>query len=302
MDSGHLSGIRAITHATGQSDEDSGADPAYVEVIRAQGHAKVAVSGGTVLGWAGALPTPLGTLLTDLFVDPAVHARGVGAALLRALPPLEFTFSSKHPSALPLYARAGMVPSWPLLYLSGPVSRLPRGVLRVDRVDATTAASTEAALSPVGGADPNAVSGAVVGRGAGAGMGSGVAADLGAGAGLGPGRDGGGRAAVYRHWMRAGRAFVVRDGERVTAVGAGRPGVPGVLAHLTCSDPRSAAGALYAAVAALDSDHVALCLPGPHPALRTLLAAGFRVDDFDLSMQAPTIELPPTWSYAPGLA
>ncbi|GAA0269131.1 GNAT family N-acetyltransferase [Cryptosporangium japonicum] len=293
VDSGDLSGIRAITAATGQSDQDSGADQEYVELIRSHGLAKVAVSGGAVLGWAGAMPTPLGTVLTDLFVDPAVHARGVGSALLRALPSLRFTFSSTHPAAMPLYVRAGLVPSWPLLYLSGPVSHLPSGVLRTTDADAASAASAEAAVVPGGavhGAGRAGVSDEAGRTGA-----SPVGGDAGA-------SRMGGRAAVYRYWSRAGRAFVVRDGERVIAVGAGRPGVPGVLTHLTCSDPRSAAGALYAALLGLGSEYVALCLPGPHPALRMLLNAGFRIDDFDVAMRAPTLDLPSTWTYAPGLA
>ena len=36
------------------------------------------------------------------------------------------TFSSTHPSALPLYAGFGLSAWWPLLYLSGDPSRVPQ--------------------------------------------------------------------------------------------------------------------------------------------------------------------------------
>jgi len=258
---GDSGGIRAITRATGQPENDSGADAAYLRLIRATGRALVAVDGERVLGWAAEVPATSGTLLCDLFVDPPLHARGVGTALLTGLWPApapgRFTFSSKHPAALPLYVRAGLAPSWPLLYVSGPVDRLPRGVLRVEAVDTATAAAAEAALTS-------------------------------------------GRHGV---WTRAPgtTALLVRDGDRVIAVGTGRPGLPGVLAHLTCPDPGAAAGALCAAVAALGCDHVALCLPGPHPALRLLLGSGFRVDDFDVTMRTPDVDLPIGWVYSPGL-
>ena len=261
--SGDLPGIRAITLATGRSEEESGADPGYVELLRLSGRALVAVDGDSVLGWAAVVPTPCGVLLSDLFVDPVVHARGVGTALLRRLRPApQFAFSSMHPAALPLYVRAGLVPSWPLLYVSGPVDRLPRGALHVDPVDAGTAAAVEAELT-------------------------------GARA----------RTAVYRYWTRrpGAVALVVRDGSRPVAVGAGRPGVPGVLSHLTCPDAGSAAGALYAAVAALGGDHVAFCVPGPHPAVRLLLASGFRVDALDVTMRPPHAQVPAGWIYASGL-
>ncbi|SHM63730.1 GNAT family N-acetyltransferase [Cryptosporangium aurantiacum] len=261
VESADLAGIRAITHATGQSDRDSGADAAYVALLRSTGTALAAVDGDRVLGWAATLPTSSGTLLTDLFVDPAMHARGVATALLGRLwppaAPRRYTFSSKHPAALPLYARAGLVPSWPLLYVSGPTSRLPRGALRVEWVSAAKAAAAEAALT---GGEP--------------------------------------RPGVFAYW---GEAFVVRNRSRVIAVGAAQPGLPTVLAHLSCPDPGSAAGALFAAVAALRADQVACCLPGPHPALQRLLAAGFRVDDFDVLMRTLDVEPPLGAVYSPGL-
>jgi GNAT superfamily N-acetyltransferase len=265
-----LAGIQAISRATDQPAEESGGDARYVELLRSSGSVVVAV-GEDVLGWAATVPTPFGELLSDLFVDPAVHGRRVGTALLRALwpdapaQPGRFTFSSKHPAALPLYARAGLIPSWPLLYLSGPVARLPIGALSVERVDAATAAGASARL--VGAQQP--------------------------------------RTGVFAYWTRhpAVTGLLIRAGTTVVAAGAGGPDATGlgVLSHLTCPEVDVAAGALFAACLALGTDWVSCCLPGPHPALRPLLAAGFRIDDFDVTMRTSDVVLPIGWIYSPGL-
>jgi hypothetical protein len=107
---------------------------------------------GVVVGWGATRTHPLGELLTDLFVDPAQHGRGIGRALLERLWPDpasggRFTFSSQHANALPLYARAGLLPTWPLLYLSGPTDRLPATDLDATPVDAASAAGIDAHLA-----------------------------------------------------------------------------------------------------------------------------------------------------------
>lgn len=128
-----VEGIGRVSLATGQPAEDSGADPRYVRLLLQQATVVVAAAapGGPVVGWGATRTTPPGELLTDLFVDPASQGRGIGQALLRELWPGapgasgRFTFSSRHPSALPLYGRAGLRAIWPLLYLSGNARRLP---------------------------------------------------------------------------------------------------------------------------------------------------------------------------------
>ncbi|MEP7025862.1 MAG: GNAT family N-acetyltransferase [Actinomycetota bacterium] len=259
--------IREVSLATGQPAAESGADAGYLQLLRSTGTVLVAVEAdGTLTGWGAVKHTPLGLLLSDLFVHPAQHGHGVGAQLLRALMPGEpagsrrFTFSSQHANALPLYVRSGLVPSWPLLYLRGSPARLPASAdVSADCVDAVTAARADAVLTSA----PE-------------------------------------RSADYGHWTRrpSGTGLVVRDGSTVIAAGAGSPAE---LFHLTCPDPALAAAALFAAVAALGADQLAFCLPGPHPALLPLLGAGFRIEDYDISMSTPGLELPTGWIYSPGL-
>jgi hypothetical protein len=201
-------------------------------------------------------------MLTDLFVHPDRHGRGMGGALLRALwpdhtAPGRFTFSSQHASALPLYARAGLQPSWPLLYLSGPSAPLPSPPMQVERVDPAVACEVDSQLAS------------------------------------------GNRAADYAFWTRSGsgQAIVVHDGDRSVAAGVLRGGN---LVHLTCSES-DADTALTAALRASEAATITVCLPGRHPSLPSLLRAGFRIIDYDLAMSTPDLTLPQAWAYSPAL-
>lgn len=49
-------------------------------------------------------------------------------------------------------------------------------------------------------------------------------------------------------------------------------------------DDPTAATIVLATLAELASDAASVCLPAPHPAVRALLAAAWRVNDFDLFM------------------
>jgi GNAT superfamily N-acetyltransferase len=257
-------GIGLVSQAAGQSDADSGADNAYVELLLQTATVRVVEDplAGAVIAWGAIRSGPLGSMLTDLFVHPDRHGRGIGGALLRALwpdrtAPGRFTFSSQHASALPLYARAGLQPSWPLLYLSGPSALLPPPPMQVERVDAAVACEVDSQLAS------------------------------------------GNRSADYAFWTRSGsgQAIVVQDGDRTVAVGVLRGGN---LAHLTCSES-DADAALAAALRACESANVTLCLPGRHPSLTSLLRAGFRIIDYDLAMSTPDLALPLAWAYSPGL-
>jgi hypothetical protein len=111
----------------------------------------VATEDAVVVGWAAARDHALGTMISDLFVSPDHQGLGIGRALLGELRRRTgtgpcFTFSSRHPAALPVYARAGLIPSWPLAYLSGPAPA-PTGGLQAEQVDAATAARAEADLT-----------------------------------------------------------------------------------------------------------------------------------------------------------
>jgi hypothetical protein len=74
--------------------------------------------------------------------------------------------------------------------------------------------------------------------------------------------------------------------------GAAIGGAPGQygLTHLalatSAADRADAVDAVLATVAALRpaDGQAVVCLPGPHPAVRPLLAAGWRVTEFDLYM------------------
>jgi len=134
-----LAAIAAVAEATGQVEEWSGSDPAYVRHLLAHGQVLVAEHRATegramvVTGFGATLRIGDGpaavTMLCDLFVDPGWHGRGVGQALLAALwepGSPRMTFSSLHAHALPVYTRAGLDAWWPLLYLGGDVGALPR--------------------------------------------------------------------------------------------------------------------------------------------------------------------------------
>ena len=132
-DTADLDAIAAVATATGQVEEWSGSDSAYVSHLLAHGRVLVAEHQGTVTGFGttrriGDGPATV-TMLCDLFVDPGSHGRGTGQALLAALwepGSPRMTFSSLHAHALPLYTRAGLDAWWPLLYLGGDVGALPR--------------------------------------------------------------------------------------------------------------------------------------------------------------------------------
>jgi hypothetical protein len=84
--------------------------------------------------------------------------------------------------------------------------------------------------------------------------------------------------------------------------GAAIGGAPGQygLTHLalatSAADRADAADAVLATVAALRpaDGRAVVCLPGPHPAVRPLLAAGWRVTEFDLYMATEPALLDPS--------
>lgn len=203
-----MDAIREVSKAAGQHGSGTGADPSYVRLLIDHGTVLVAEQRGAgVVGWGATSRNPLGELLTDLFVHPARHGRGIGAAVLSELWPdphhgRRFTFSSQHTNALPLYARAGLLPSWPLLYLTGAAGRLPETGLEVDLVDAATAALADAELV------------------------------------------GGDRRTDYDFWTKDAAAVIVRSGAQLVAAGALSAGE---LLHLTSAAEDSVVAALRAA-------------------------------------------------------
>jgi GNAT superfamily N-acetyltransferase len=258
--------IGQVAVATGQDEEWSGSDPAYVAWLLATGRLLVAVQRGAVAGFGatrriGAGPAAV-SMLCDLFVHPDAHGLGIGQAVLAELwrdAPRRMTFSSLHAHALPLYTRFGVDAWWPLLYLAGPVARL-RG----------PAAGGPAGLAgwAAGPSDVDQV----------------AAAEL--------GWTGVDRSADHRAWAArpCGQpAEVRRDGALVAAGTVAGHGDEYGIVHLAVAPELTDDGARDAVLtllASLDAPggRARVCLPAPHPAVRPLLEAGWRVTDQDLYM------------------
>ena len=98
--------LEAIARISLANDEPV-ADPdrpgsRYLEHLLGHARLLVAETDAGVVGFAGAIDTPPGWFLTDLFVDPAAQGHGIGRALLaEALPDdgPRLTFSSSDPRA-----------------------------------------------------------------------------------------------------------------------------------------------------------------------------------------------------------
>jgi hypothetical protein len=250
---GDLPGIAAVALANGQGEEWAGADPAYVGHLLAHGTVVVGVSGGSVIGFGATRTLAMGagaaSMLCDLFVAPGAHGSGCGRAMLAELwatPGDRMTFSSLHASALPLYASFGVDAWWPLLYLHGPVSALaaPDG-WRAELAAPAEVARTELAWT---GAD---------------------------------------RSDDHLAWARrpGGASMVAWRGREVMAAGTvGGAGEEYGVTHLAVAPAADATAAVLAVLASLEGETARVCLPGPHPAVRALLAAGWRVAEFDLFM------------------
>ena len=256
--------IAAVALAAGQDEEWGGADAAYVTHLLAHGRVVVGVQAGTVVGFGAIRTIGRGpgavSMLCDLFVDPRLHGSGCGRAMLGRLWPVagrRMTFSSLHGHALPLYATFGLDAWWPLLYLRG----------RVDAVAAPDGWEVE----------------------------SGTPAEV---AALELSWTGVDRSEDHLAWSRrpAGASLLARRGGQVLAAGTvgGAGGEYGVT-HLALAPSADAVGAVLAVLASLrpPDARALVCLPGPHPAVRPLLAAGWRVAEFDLHMATDPALLDP---------
>jgi hypothetical protein len=275
--SADLPGIAAVALATGQDGEWDGSDPAYMNHLLAHGRVVVAVAGGSVVGFGATSQLGSGpgavSLLCDLFVSPQVHGSGCGRAMLTRLWPGDgprMTFSSQHAHALPLYTAFGLDAWWPLLYLRGRRSSVtaPAG-WRAEPTEPGGVAALELAWTGID------------------------------------------RSADHAAWARrpGGAAVLVRREDQVLAAAAtGGAGDGYGLTHLALAptaDSADAAAAVFTVLAGLTPrDGQALaCLPAPHPAVRVLLAAGWRIEDHDLFMATDPALLDPHRSVpSPALA
>jgi GNAT superfamily N-acetyltransferase len=108
------------------------------------------------------------------------------------------------------------------------------------------------------------------------------------------------RTPTYRHWsIRGGDPLLIGDPAAPIAVAA-RSG-PAVLAHVAVAPDADPAPTMLDAIATVGQP-VDVYLPGPHPALPTLLRNGFTIGDFDLFMTSrPDRPGDITGAYEPGL-
>jgi GNAT superfamily N-acetyltransferase len=263
-----LPAIAAIALATGQDEDWDQVFPAYQHHLLAHGTLLVAERDGTVAGYGATLrigsdPTAI-SMLADLFVHPSAHGTGCGRAILDVLwrdEPRRMTFSSLHAHALPLYTSFGLDAWWPLLYLSGDVRRLQK---------------------PDGWTVEAAESGQV------------SALELGW-----TGVDRLVDHQLWAAWPMGTSVVASRSGQPAAAGTVGGAASEFGITHLAIDpaiDPADHAighsrstGASDAVTAVLSwlnppAGRARVCLPAPHPALRSLLAAGWRIDEFDLHM------------------
>ena len=257
--------IAAVALAAGQVEEWGGAGAAYMTHLLAHGRVVVGVFDDSVVGFGATRAIGTGpaavSMLCDLFVDPRLHGSGCGRAMLAELWPgrgRRLTFSSLHGNALPLYTSFGLDAWWPLLYLRG----------RVDAVAAPDGWQAEPAT-------PAEV----------------AALEL-AWTGIDRSDD---HLAWSRRRGRAGLLARRRGQVMASGTAGGADGEYGAT-HLALAPSAEAADAVLTMVAALrpEDGQAVVCLPGPHPAVRPLLAAGWRVTEFDLYMATEPALLDPS--------
>lgn len=240
-----LPAIADVALVADPPDEGDDVDLRYYEHLLAHGEVVVAEASGIVIGYAATLPVGELRHITDLFVHPDVRGHGIGAGLLDALPvglTPTLTFSSLHPAALPLYARRGLVPRWPLLYLRGASWGLPASHVEVVTVTATDAAALEADW-------------------------------------LGWGRE---AQYEHWSAAPGSRVVAALEGGQPVAVGCvGRRRERDTLLHLSSLDASFARDAVLAVLSTCGDDVLA-AVPGEHPALVPLLEAGWRLMEHDV--------------------
>jgi GNAT superfamily N-acetyltransferase len=166
-----MDGVRAIAASYGNLEEWS-VRPDPLDFELAERGLWVARDDAGVAGYAGVVAHGAISHLADLFVARDRRGGGIGRALLDAALPrtgTRITLASSDPRALPLYARAGMRPLAPVLYLEG----APAGGAAAERRDPATVVAADAAASgreradmlaflagagayALGGADPRA--------------------------------------------------------------------------------------------------------------------------------------------------
>ncbi|MEZ0075171.1 GNAT family N-acetyltransferase [Planotetraspora sp. GP83] len=231
--------------------------PDFLDAERTFGDLLVGSDGHAgVVGYGGTLRRGSVTHLGDLFVLPEHQSSGIGRMLLDELLPHGaplVTFASADPRAMALYVRRGMRPRCPLLYLTGSPRSLDRPVAYGEQAE-------RAGARPAGKAGKAGEAGKLDAEVSGGDR----SATLAWYAGL-PGVTCGVIGGGYAFARLAGGELVVGPAGGVTP-------------------PDCVAAVLGACAAHPEVDVVRMAVPGAHPLLPALLAAGWRITDMDTFM------------------
>ncbi len=242
-----------VGETSGPSPLDAGLMP-YLRHVLGTGTMYVAERDDGVAAFAGSIARGDVRYLTDLFVRPRAQSAGLGQTLLRHVLPADgrvhYTCSSTDPRALALYIRSGMQPQWPHLNLR--LNR-PLGGLPVADVETVEARADDPALArwdtEIGGRP---------------------------------------RPEEHEYWTREQHGVPLWFRRRGDTVGYGYARLGGgtlyypqacTVGPIGARTPEDAAACVAAAVgwASRRAEVLRIDLPGPHPALAPLLAAGFRI-------------------------
>jgi hypothetical protein len=259
-----IPGIRSVLAEHGNDGPHENVDIVgpYLRHLLANGRSRVVDEGDRIVAFGATIDTGRGRHLADLFVRLDRLGAGIGGPLLAEVfgdAEQRTTFASDDPRAMPLYIRAGMAPLWTSLYLVGPSGGLATDVgLTTEAAGADRVAHLERDWSGIE------------------------------------------RDADHRFWESQSGAdafVVVSDGEPVAA-GYGRSrqnGTARALDRLILRPGVEPVDSILVAIGrAGRGGPVLVAIPGPNPAVRPLLAAGFRIDARDTFMASDPDLVDPT--------
>jgi GNAT superfamily N-acetyltransferase/antitoxin (DNA-binding transcriptional repressor) of toxin-antitoxin stability system len=239
------------------------AQDSYLRYLIEHGTAAVVDLDGTMIGFGATVHSGRWTHLADLFVVTEQQGKGHGGRLVSAVfgdrrP--RTTFSSDDPRAMPLYIRAGMLPLWPNVYVSGD----PASLAQAQGVAVEPSTYEEIAALDGQWAHLDRIS-----------------------------------AMAYWHTLPDGRPYVVTRGGRPVALIVGRRRLNGVgrwIDRARVAPGEQPVVPLLAGMrrAAEGGNSIGACVPGPSPLLPVLLGAGFRIRDRDVYMASDPTLLDPT--------
>ena len=264
--------IRAATEAADPlNPPPAGAPSAVLGHLVRSATLLLAERDGQIVGFGGRADRSGVAFLTDLFVDPALQSTAVGKSLLRELfqgaGAQRFTLASTDPRAVALYTRAGMTPRWPNFDLVADSAQmeLPKG--------------RSITLRPADPRDPEFLDW-----------------DYEVGKRRRP-QD----LAFFRDKQEASCFWTDSGGDTVGYAVVRRDSVGGTRDDTLMIGPvggRSAAAARAATLAAVAwakerAPRLEITVPGPHPALRTLLESGFRIEYIGTYCASASVQINP---------